>query len=158
MNAPAAGATYASPPTIFLSYSHSDEGWKDRLVAHLGIAAGEGLLAVWNDREIGAGADWLQKIHEAIEAARVAVLLISVDFLTSKFIRGTEVPQLLERRVTRGLQIFPVIVRACDWQVVPWLSPLQARPRDGKPLASFRGDRAEAELAAIAKEIRKMLT
>jgi Domain of unknown function (DUF4062)/TIR domain len=157
VTAPASGTTNPRLPTIFLSYSHRDEGWKDRLLAHLGIAAEEGLLAVSNDRQIGAGADWLQKIQEAIEAARVAVFLISADFLTSRFIRGTEVPQFLKRRVTTGLQIFPVIVRSCDWQVVPWLSPLQARPRDGKPLAGFRGDRIDAELATIAKEIREML-
>jgi TPR repeat protein len=157
VNAPASGATDLGPPTIFLSYSHKDEGWKDRLLAHLGIAAEEGLLAVWNDRQIGAGADWLQKIQEAIEAARVAVFLISANFLTSRFIRGTEVPQFLKRRATEGLQIFPVIVRSCDWEVVPWLSPLQARPRDGKALAGFGGDRIDAELAAISKEIRAML-
>jgi TIR domain len=158
VNVPVSGAaTNPGPPAIFLSYSHKDERWKDRLLAHLGVAAEEGLVAVWNDRRIGAGEYWLQTIQEAIEAARIAVFLISADFLTSRFIRSTEVPQFLERRVTKGLQIFPVIVRSCDWHVVPWLSPLQARPRDGRPLAGFRGDRADAELAAIAKEVREMI-
>jgi hypothetical protein len=153
----AAGATDPSRPAIFISYSHSDKEWKDKLVKHLGIDAREGLLTVWEDGQIGAGEEWLQKIQAAIEAARVAVFLISVDFLNSKFIAGTEVPQLLERRVKSGLQIFPVIVRSCNWKQKPWLSPLQARPAGAKPLAGFEGDGRDAELAAIAKEIREML-
>jgi len=46
------------PPTVFISYSHKDEGWKDRLVAHLGILKAS--LDIWEDRRIGAGADWLR--------------------------------------------------------------------------------------------------
>jgi tetratricopeptide (TPR) repeat protein len=145
------------PPSVFLSYSHKDERWKDRLLTHLGIAAGEGLLAVWNDRQIGAGSEWREEIQKAIDAARVAVLLVSADFLTSQFIKGEEVPRFLERRAKDGLHVFPVIVRACDWGGVKWLSPIQARPQDGKPLAGFRGNRVDAELAAIAKEIREIL-
>ena len=31
-----------STPTVFISYSHLDEPWKDRLVKHLGIAKSKG--------------------------------------------------------------------------------------------------------------------
>ncbi|NJD52671.1 MAG: hypothetical protein FIB07_07360 [Candidatus Methanoperedens sp.] len=44
-------------PTIFISYSHKDESWKDRIVTHLGVLAQEGLLDTWDDRRIGAGED-----------------------------------------------------------------------------------------------------
>lgn len=141
------------PRTVFISYSHQDEDWKDRLVKHLGVLQQQDLLRTWNDRVIGAGAEWFAEIQRAMEDAQVAVLLISADSLTSKFILHTEVPRLLERRSGGGLAVFPVICEDCLWQEVPWLARLQVRPRDGKPLESFRGSQRNAELVKIAKEI-----
>ena len=50
-------------PSVFISYSHKDETWKDRLVTHLGVLQREELLDTWDDRRVGAGANW----HEAIQ-------------------------------------------------------------------------------------------
>ena len=105
-------------PTVFVSFSHQDEPWKDRLVTHLGVLQRQGLLDLWDDRRIGAGADWRREIRQAMDRACVAVLLVSADFLTSEFILGEEVPRLLQRRDEEGLRVFPVIVRPCAWQRV----------------------------------------
>ena len=75
-------------PKIFISYSHKDEAWKDRLVSHLGVLAKQGTLEVWDDRRIAAGDDWQTEIEQAIETCHIAVLLISADFLASDFILG----------------------------------------------------------------------
>ncbi|HLL72094.1 MAG TPA: toll/interleukin-1 receptor domain-containing protein [Pyrinomonadaceae bacterium] len=143
----------ATKPTVFISYSHKDEEWKDRLVTHLGVLQEQDLLTLWEDRQIGAGEDWEQKIQDAMNAAHVAVLLISANSLTSKFILRKEVAHLLQRRDKEGLQIFPVIIKSCAWQKVDWLSRMQVRPRDGKPLSAHGGDRRDEALARIATEI-----
>lgn len=143
--------------SVFLSYSHKDERWKELLKTHLGVLDPPGLLETWDDRQIGAGSDWFEKIQEAMGRARVAVLFISADFLTSKFVLEEEIPQLLQRRQEQGLTLLPVIVRSCAWHAVGWLRGIQTRPLDGKPLAGFRGDQREAQLATIASEIREML-
>jgi tetratricopeptide (TPR) repeat protein len=142
------------PPKVFISYSHQDEDWKDRLQTHLGISAEEGLLKIWEDRQIRAGSDWFEDITRTIESADIALLLISVDFLTSRFIRGEEVPRLLKRRSEQGLHVFPIIVRSCDWQVVPWLASMQVRPWGARPLADYEGNQQEEQLTAIAREVR----
>src|SRR5262249_30019560 len=85
-------------PAVFVSYSHQDERWKDRLVQQLRVLEPEGDFEVWDDRRIAAGSDWLPEIEQAMHRAVAAVLLISADFLTSKFILSQEVPRLLERR------------------------------------------------------------
>ncbi len=146
-----------SLPTVFISYSHKDEAWKDRLVAHLGVLQAEGALEVWDDRRIEAGEDWKPQIEGAIERAAVAILLISADFLTSEFILGEEVPRLLERRQKEGLRVIPLIVRPCAWTEVKWLSPIQARPKDGRPLSGGSEYQVEEELAALAKEVADIL-
>jgi hypothetical protein len=144
-------------PTVFISYSHKDEEWKDRLVTHLEVLRHQGLLDPWDDRRIGAGEDWEQEIQEAMASASVAVLLVSASFLSSKFILGEEVPRLLERRDKEGLRIFPVIVKPCAWQTVGWLSRIQARPKDGRPLSAGDEHQIDADLAAIATEIHELL-
>ncbi len=141
-------------PTVFVSYSHEDEAWKNRLVKQLRVLELEGDLEVWDDRRISVGDDWLPEIEAAMARCRAAVLLISADFLTSKFILGTEVPEILRRREADGLRVIPVIVHPCAWKAVPWLSKIACRPKDGKPLASFPKSRAEQHLADLALEIR----
>ncbi|NQE46329.1 hypothetical protein C5S31_09945 [ANME-1 cluster archaeon GoMg2] len=144
-------------PTVFISYSHKDEAWKDRLVTHLSVLQQEGILDLWDDRRIGAGADWYQKIEEAIARASVAVLLVSADFLTSKFILSKEIPRLLERRDKEGLRIFPVILKPCAWKHVKWLARMNLRPKDGRPTQGGSEFQIETDLTAIAEEIAAII-
>ncbi len=146
-----------SKPTIFISYSHKDERLKDRLVSHLGVLQQEGLLEVWEDRRIGAGKDWEQEIEAALNKARVAILLISDHFLNSKFILTKEVPVLMQRRISDGLRVIPVILSDCPWRKVSWLSPIQSRPRDGRALTSFTGNKRNQELSKIATEVSELM-
>ncbi len=150
--------TTPARPSVFVSYSHQDEAWKDRLVKQLRVLELEGDLEVWDDRQIAAGDDWLPAIEAAMARARAAVLLISADFLTSGFIRSQEVPELLRRREEEGLRVIPVIVHPCAWTAVSWLSPIQCKPKDGKALASFAKAKAEKHLSDLALELRVLLT
>lgn len=76
----------------------------------------EGLLSIWEDRRITEGDAWYPEIEEALNEADVAILLISADFLTSRFIRGEEVPLLLERREKEGIRAIPLILKPCPWR------------------------------------------
>lgn len=145
-------------PTVFVSYSHEDEVWKDRLVTHLGVSQQQGLLKLWDDRRIEAGEDWYQAIVDAIDAGSIAILLVSKNSLTSKFILSQEVPRLLKRRDEEGLRIFPIVIEPCDWEAVTWLKRMQLRPKDGKPLSGGNKHQRDKKLAAIAKEIRLLIS
>jgi formylglycine-generating enzyme required for sulfatase activity len=146
-----------SQASVFISYSHKDETWKDLVVQHLRVLADEQGFDVWDDRRIGPGQEWKAEITRAIESADVALLLVSVDFLTSPFIRGEEIPPLLRLRHERRLDVVPVIVRGCAWQEVGWLGRLQARPKDGKPLNRMSEGEMDEALASLATEVSRML-
>ena len=131
--------------------------WKDRLLTQLGVLQQQSILELWHDRRIGAGADWYQEICQAMEAAHVAVLLISAHFLTSSFILREEVSCLLTRRQQEGLPIVPILVTPCAWEEVPWLARMQLCPIDARPLSAGNDHQIETELTAIAKEIAALI-
>jgi hypothetical protein len=142
---------------VFLCYSHQDWVWKDRLVAHLRPLEKAGLLSVWHDDKLRAGTEWLREIEGALSSARVALLLISADFLGSDFILQKEIPEILERRKREGLAVIPVITRSCLWDKIVWLASMQVRPLYGKPLADHRGNQRDTQLSAIAAEVMGFL-
>ncbi|XXX72907.1 toll/interleukin-1 receptor domain-containing protein [Sorangium sp. So ce134] len=143
--------------SIFIGYSHTDIKWKDRLIAHLRVPEHDGLYEIWDDTRIGAGSDWLQEIREAIERASVAALLVSANSLASKIGRSEEVSRLLQRRATDGIRIFPIIIDPCDYDAVSWLRGMEVRPQTGKAISTLRRPQAEAQLLAIAREIRSAI-
>ena len=139
------------PHRVFISYSHKDEAWKERLHTQLKVLERQNQLSIWEDRQIAAGADWYPAIETAINSADVAILLISADFLGSKFINGEEVPRLLARRKKEGLLVIPLILSPCAWQAIPWLASIQGKPKDNKPLSGllpkFKQDQCLADSA-----------
>ena len=59
----------AEKPTVFISYSHKDEKWKDLLRSHLGVLEQTDRITVWDDRQIDGGAEWYPEIVAAMERA-----------------------------------------------------------------------------------------
>ena len=139
---------------IFISYSHKDEKWKERVVTHLGVLQE---LEVWDDRKIEAGEDWFPEIEKAINESHAAILLITANFLTSQFILNVEIPRLLKRRAKEGMRVFPLIIKPCAWDEIRWLKNMQVRPKDGRPLSGGTEHQKDTDLAAFAKEIKKLL-
>jgi predicted nucleotide-binding protein len=72
--------------SVFISYSHTDIEWLKRLQIHLKPLEREGAIELWSDEKIQPGSKWREEIRDAIKKARVAVLLVSVDFIASEYI------------------------------------------------------------------------
>src|SRR5260370_7256716 len=56
------------------------------------------------------GGSWRSEIEAALDAASVAVLLISQSFLVSQFIYAEELPRILRRQQERQLEVLPVFL------------------------------------------------
>jgi small GTP-binding protein len=147
----------ASPLKIFISYSHQDKTFKDELVKRLASLKRRGLVDTWEDRHIEAGDEWHQSIQDAMDECDLALLLVSADYLASRFIQEEEQPRLLQRRDEMDLHVIPIIVRPCTWQSAPVLKDLQALPRDGRAIITYSevtGDRDQV-WTDIEKAIEK---
>ena len=149
----AAGGGAGSTLKVFVSYSHADEGLKDAVMKHLKPLERMGLITAWHDRKLLAGDVWDKEISRNLEEADIVLLLVSIDFINSKYCYDVELDRALERDAEGSCRVVPVILRGCLWQHSPF-AKLQALPRDGKPAASWP-DLDEA-FANVAEGIRAM--
>ena len=144
-------------PSVFISYSHKDEEWKNRLRPHLGMLEKAGRLTIWDDRSIDGGATWYPEIKQAMENAAVAVCLISADYLNSDFCLKEEIPYLLQRRESEGMLLLPVLIHSCLWDILDWLKAIQMLPRDGKTVAEDFKDSWNTPFAEVARRVNSFL-
>lgn len=100
---------------VFCSYSHRDRELRDQLVKHLDLLRQSHLIQAWHDGELTAGQDWNQEIQTHLRQAQVILLLISIDFLNSEFVRQHELPLALERHRSGDALVIPVIMRPVQW-------------------------------------------
>jgi len=123
--------------TVFVSYSHKDNAFLGRLRVHLKPLERQGLMDMWDDSRIDAGDQWKAAIEEALGRARVAILLVSADFLASEFIVENELPPLLAKAESDGTRIVPVIVKPCRFRRDKNLSRFQAINDPATPLVNM---------------------
>ncbi len=120
---------------VFVSYSHQDSKYLSRLQVHLRPLVRDHGIDVWDDTRIRPGSDWRNEINAAIQRAKVAILLVSADFLASDFIVEDELPPLLNKAGKGGAVILLVIIGHCRFQQFEGLSKYQAVNNPSRPLA-----------------------
>ena len=141
---------------IFVSYAHADDDIFDRLRVHLsGLTHSIDDLDVWTDDRIDAGDVWRDEIDRALDAATCAVLLVSADFLSSRFVNDHELPVLLEAAHGAQLQVFWLKARGV---LVPdKITRYQALHDPKRPLAALGPEELETALAAAMEALSAKL-
>jgi hypothetical protein len=143
---------------VFISYSHADAKWLTRLRVHLKPLERHGTIVPWDDTRIKPGTEWREEIRNALKRARVAVLLVSADFLASDFIATNELPPLLESAEARGTLILPLILNHCRFVKTEGLSRFQAVNNPAKPLATLDHSARAAWFEKLSGVIEEALT
>lgn len=124
------------PSKVFISYSHRDKEYLDRLQEHLKPHVRAGTIPLWVDTHLKPGDDWEAEIKRALESAQVAILLVSFSFLASDFVVEEELPKLLAVAEGRGAHILPVILTPCSFRRTK-LSRFQAVNNPARPLSGL---------------------
>lgn len=102
---------------IFISYRRSDRAFADALVARLEARG----VSVWYDREIEGGADWREKIVDALQNSDMLAILFSEDANDSRQLKKElavadqlekpVVPILIEDTKPRGAYLYELADR-----------------------------------------------
>ncbi len=137
--------------SVFFSYSHADEAWRDQLETHLAMLKRQGIIETWHDRKILAGGALEDAIDQHVENDDIVLLLVSPDFLNSDYCYTREMTRALERHAKGEAVVIPIILRSCDWLHSP-LKDLRATPMDGRPINKWP-DHDEA-LLQVANDVR----
>src|SRR5579862_3522961 len=113
------------PLELFYVYSHKDEAFRKQLETHLSVLNRQGSIQQWSDREIRPGSVWGDAIDAHLRSARIILLLVSSDFLSSDYGYGIEMQEALRKQREGEARVIPIILRDCEWEKTP-LGALQA--------------------------------
>lgn len=137
---------------VFFSYSQPDKQWLDKILIGLKPYLRQQPLLLWDETKIQAGKEWLKEINDALSSAKVAVLLVSPDFLASDFIDKQILPPLLDAAVHEGLTLLWIAVRTCSYQLTE-IERYQAVNSPSMPLAVLTDSELDNALVSICQQI-----
>ena len=150
---------------VFVSYSHRDAKYlkPGSLVDYVSGGLKGDRFDFWYDSDLRGGDLWDERIREEVDRSDIALVLVSQWFLNSRYITDVEATAFIDGMRARGLRVYPVILRKCDWKTKAWLAMTQSQPRDDRTIEdNFKTPAAREglfltilqELRAIATELR----
>lgn len=141
--------------SVFFSYCHRDEKLRVELVKHLSILENQDIINTWHDRKITSGKELDNEISDNLKKADIILLLISSDFLASRYCYDIELKQAMIQHDEGKSRVIPIILRACEWHDAPF-GKLNALPNDGKAVTLW-ADQDQA-FHDVTKGIKKAIS
>jgi internalin A len=143
---------------VFISYAHKDKEWLPKIQTRL-KALGQMIpdFTWWDDTKIEAGDTWRNEIRTALDSTKVAILLISNDFLASNFIAANELPPLLKAAEAEGATVLMVILKPSLIDMHPELPEYQMINSPGTPLSGMTENEQDQVLNKLARRVAKII-
>jgi hypothetical protein len=111
----------------FISYAHADYDAFREMRTQLRSVERAFKIEFWADKRIKCGNYWSATIADAIEAAKIHILLFSPAFIESDYIFQHELPAINDK-CAKGDMVLPVVIDRCAWSF--FVGVLQAVPVD----------------------------
>ncbi|WP_158547995.1 toll/interleukin-1 receptor domain-containing protein [Dyadobacter luteus] len=140
---------------VFVSYSHLDKDFLTDVQRHFKPFLSQ--IDFWDDTKIQPGQKWKDEIRKAISETKVAILLVSTDFLGSDFISSDELPPLLKAAEQNGAVILIVILKPCLFEEFSELNQYQAINPPSKPLLKMDYMEKEDTLVNLVRQTKRIL-
>ena len=138
---------------LFISYSHEDRAWCDRVATHLaGLERGK-IIQVWYDRDIPPGQAWSGEISKELNDADLVLCLVSAIYNKSDYCAAEAEHTYDRQEESRKVRLLPILLSECDLEGTVFEKSQVYRPCD-LPLGASTGD-PDARLADIAKMVSR---
>jgi len=155
--------TVSTKPIVFISYARKDEPekpargevrWRTFVQSYLAPSSLNGIIHIWVDEGIRAGAKWKKEIEAQLKNCDLFILLASNNSLASKDVVNFEIKTIQERQARgENVHIFPIVLDPFSTKSVPWLMELNLRPPSGKALSEFPLQARKKAMVAITDEM-----
>lgn len=143
--------------SIFISYSHKDAEWLERVTTHLKPLGKYYGIDEWDDRRLRTGDKWEMKITEALDNSVIAIILFSANYMASDFIVNNELQPLLENAEKKGTKIMTVIISSCATFKESGLSEYQAVNGPDNTLLDMTPGKVEKTLSKLVEDIKSCM-
>jgi len=141
---------------LFVCHSHEDRRSLEQIRVFLKPLERELPITVWDDSVIRPGVRWFTEILDALSASRVALLLVSPDFLASEFVINEELPRLLRAAENDGVIVLSLILRPCRFSKFAAISQFQSINSPDRPLYSLTRYQREQTLVSLVDEVEEI--
>lgn len=142
------------PVRTFISFSSKDEKYLQHLLKHLSALKQQGRIEVWTHHALMPGADWEPELLQKLHQAELVLLLISSDFMGSKYVQEKELAATLKRHQNQDVVVVPILVRPVDI-TDSFLDRLQALPPGRKNVVEW--PKRDKAWVAVVQGLRGVL-
>ena len=111
------------------------------------------MIEAWHDRKLKAGEEWDAVISTNFENANIILLLISIDFINSKYCYDIELEKAMELHKSGSEKSFLSLHDLVLRSHTPF-AKLQALPKDAKAISAW--DNQDEVLTSIAEAIMQV--
>ncbi len=136
---------------VFCSYSDADRADLNKLENHLASLERTGSIRFLGKHKIIAGQEHQREIDAQIDQARLILLLISSNFISSDDCYAGDLVKALQRRHKNNVVVIPILLKPCTWDDLAF-SSFQVLPRNQVPVSSWR--KRDEAFNHIVKEIK----
>lgn len=140
---------------MFVSYSHFDKEFLGDIQRHFKPFLSR--IEFWDDSKILPGQKWKEEIKNAILKCKVAILLVSADFLGSDFIATDELPPLLKAAEENGAVILTVILKPCLFEEFSELNQYQTMNSPSRPVIKMDYSEKEDLFVNLVRQTMRVL-
>src|SRR6266487_6483464 len=138
---------------VFFSYAPEDDTFREGLEKHLAVLKHQGRIKCWYSGNITGGQDQGAESMRHLNAAQIILLLISPDFMASKFY-SNEIKRAYERYKEGKARVIPILLRPTEGWKQTSFGGLMPLPKDGRPIDAWsKRDQAFYEVASGIRDV-----
>jgi len=141
---------------VFISYSHKDTEWFDKIQLVLAPVEAFHGIKVWDDKEIEPGEYWQEAISNALAQTKIALCIVSPNFLNSSYISNHELHYLIEEAKKQNVRLFLIAASAIELGDSP-LREIQFANDPAYPLDKLSQPRQHEVLDDVVKELIRVM-
>ena len=114
-------------------------------------------ISYWSDSKIKPGERWLDEIDKAMNRSKIAVFLVSANFLNSDFCMDHEVPNMFRLAKEHGVLILWIAVTHIVYEETIFAT-YQSILDPKNPLSKMRKERQEEAYTTVVRFLLRVLT